>query len=381
MDNAFKSWTARWCARPITCQLASKGPGRVRAQREVRHRAAARRGPEPERRAGAQGRPCSKAVRNDIGHFNGASEAARHGGQRREVDATCSAATAARTASLLRSIRRRPGVPRRRTGSSARPATTRPSIPVTVVDVPSVKFPSGRRARRAGPRQRVREPATAAANRRRPVDAQIATGKYKFLNVALPAGGSDEAGLGRSTSATSTTARRTPGPLAHTGGTQCTSCHDPPAATTPSRSRRLGRPLQVTATPTRTGDPKNIRLVHRRLRRRRQHSESLSAEIDGLAAKLLAAMQAAAALCYDGNTTRTSSRTRTATSSARRRAGVEQRLHRVHAGADEGVVQLPALRARSPARGPTTSTTWRSSSTTASPTWAGNTTTLTRPSR
>ena len=112
------------------------------------------------------------------------------------------------------------------------------------------------------------------------------------------------------------------GALSHVGGTQCTSCHDP------------------VAQPPHLPDHRRLERHLPRLSRRRQRqsdrrsgvihtldydgdgntSEPLAAEIDGLAASTLAAMQAVAAapgaLLRAGRSTLTSSRTRTATRAA-----------------------------------------------------------------
>jgi predicted CXXCH cytochrome family protein len=90
------------------------------------------------------------------------------------------------------------------------------------------------------------------------------------------------------------------GPLVHQGGTQCTSCHDPVG------SHHTFRIADAWATSCQGchadagGDPQKIRLVHTAdYDGEGNATEPLSAEIDGLAARLLAAMQAVAALCYD----------------------------------------------------------------------------------
>src|SRR4029079_8369596 len=89
MDNAFKSWTARLVRATYNVQLASKDPGafahNAKYVIELLHDAA------QNLNAGLVAKvDMSKAVRHDLGHVNGASEAARHWDSGEMVDATCS---------------------------------------------------------------------------------------------------------------------------------------------------------------------------------------------------------------------------------------------------------------------------------------------------
>jgi len=92
------------------------------------------------------------------------------------------------------------------------------------------------------------------------------------------------------------------GPLAHTGGTQCTSCHSPSAS---HHTFQIADAWDATCRGCHAdagGDPRKIRLTHAAdYDGDANVAESLAAEIEGLAGRLLAAMQAAApapGLCY-----------------------------------------------------------------------------------
>ena len=78
-----------WCGPAYNFQLASKDPGafahNAKYVIELLHDAVA------DVNTGLVAKvDLSKAVRNDVGHFNGASEAARHWDSGEQVDATCS---------------------------------------------------------------------------------------------------------------------------------------------------------------------------------------------------------------------------------------------------------------------------------------------------
>jgi predicted CXXCH cytochrome family protein len=192
-------------------------------------------------------------------------------------------------------------VPETANGLECQTCHDSPVAPVTVLDVPSVKFPSGVVRDEPG-HDNLCETCHRGREAKATVDAQIATGKYKFLNVHYLAAGATK--LGSATHVGYEYDGKTyAGPLAHTGGTQCTSCHDPAGShhTFQIEDAWGGRCINCHADAN--GDPNNIRLVHTAdYDGDGNTTESLSDEIDGLAARLMGAMQAAAQLCYDGGT-------------------------------------------------------------------------------
>jgi predicted CXXCH cytochrome family protein len=137
------------------------------------------------------------------------------------------------------------------------------------------------------------------------LDAQIATEQFRFVNVHyLPAAGTKlgaEAAIGYEYEG-----RVYAAALTHMGGAQCTSCHDPImsqhsftiADTWDSRCNVCHADAN--------GNPENVRLVHLAdYDGDADVSESLRAEVDGMAAALLVAMRNAAGasgLCYEPST-------------------------------------------------------------------------------
>ena len=156
--------------------------------------------------------------------------------------------------------------------------------PVTVLDVPSVKFPSGVVRDEPG-HDNLCETCHRGREAKATVDAQIATGKYKFMNVHyLPAGATK---LGAAVHVGYEYDGKTyAGPLAHTGGAQCTSCHDPAGSHHTFQITDAWDGRCKTCHADANGDPKNIRLRHLAdYDGDGNTSEALAAEIDGLAAK------------------------------------------------------------------------------------------------
>jgi len=299
--NGFKSWTARLVRATYNFQLASKDPGafahNAKYVIELLHDSA------QNLNAGLVAKTdLTKAVRNDIGHFNGASEAARHWDSGEQVDATCSGCHGGQEGYRFY-VQYGVGhvVPETPNGLECQTCHESVVDPVTVLDVPSVKFPSGVVRDEPG-HDNLCETCHRGREAKATVDAQIATGKYKFLNVHyLPAGATK---LGSAVHVGYEYDGKTyAGPLAHTGGTQCTSCHDPGGSHHTFQIEDAWGSRCKNCHADANGDPKAIRLRHLvDYDGDGNSAEPLAAEIDGLAARLLAAMQGAAALCYDGNT-------------------------------------------------------------------------------
>jgi predicted CXXCH cytochrome family protein len=134
------------------------------------------------------------------------------------------------------------------------------------------------------------------------LDAQIATGQFRFVNVHyLPAAGTklgSAAAIGYEYEA-----RAYAGPLAHMGGAQCTSCHDPIASQHSFSIADTWDTRCKVCHADANGDPENVRLVHLAdYDGDTVVSESLRAELDGMAGNLLVAMRTAAGpggLCYE----------------------------------------------------------------------------------
>ena len=205
------------------------------------------------------------------------------------------------------------------------------------------------------------------------VDAAIAAGKPAFKNVhylpaaAVKLGSAAHVGYEYD-------GKTYVGPLSHVGGTQCTSCHNPAGSHHTFQVAdgwdRTCRGCHADA----NGDPKKIRLIRTvDYDGDGNTAETLAAEIDGIAAATLAAMQAVApapGLCY---APRDVSLLLQGHATATRAAAPPSRCRRT--ASRRGPPGCPRRRstiscpAPSPARGRTTSTTWPSSSTTARRIW------------
>ena len=366
-------------ARHLQLPAGQQRPGRLRPQRQVRHRAArTTRPPTSTRALIGEGRP-----EQGDPHRRRPLQRRRRGGSAtgtaaRVVPATCSVVPRRRAGlPLRRPVRRRAGGGGdRRTASSAAPATTARATDFTsIIAVPSVTFPSRRHARRARARQRLRElpPGPRLEGGRRRGDRGRQVRRSWTCTTCRPARSSSAR---RSTSATSTPARPTSGALSHIGGTQCTSCHDPVEQPPHLRDQgRLERPAAASATPTPTATRKNIRVIHTaRLRRRRQHDRAAGRRDRRAGGATLAAMQAAApapGLCYTPDVyPLLLQRHQRRQELRRRRGGRVQRLQGLDARAHEGGVQLPALPERPGRLGAQLRLHGRSSSTTARRIWA-----------
>jgi predicted CXXCH cytochrome family protein len=299
--NAFKGWTARLLRATYNFQMASKDPGAFAHNakyiiellfdsiQDVNTKLVAKI-------------DMSRAVRTDFGHFNGASEAARHWDSAEQVDATCSACHSGQEGFRFY-VQYGVGkvVPETANGLECGTCHDAPGIDFSLIaSVPSVTFPSGVKRQEPG-HDNLCESCHRGRESKSTVDAQIATGTYKFMNVHyLPAGATK---LGSAAHVGYEYDGKTyAGPLAHMGGAQCTSCHDP------ENSHHTFQIVDAWDGTCRIchadadGDPKNIRVVHTAdYDGDGDSKEPLAAEIDGLAARLLAAMQVLATapgLCY-----------------------------------------------------------------------------------
>jgi len=244
----------------------------------------------------------SRAIRSDVGHFNGASEAARHWDSGEQVDASCSGCHGGQEGFRF-FVKYGVGevVPETANGLACGTCHDKPGTDFkAIAQVASVTFPSGVTRKEPG-NDNLCETCHRGRESKATVDAQLATGKAKFMNVHyLPAGAVK---LGSAVHVGYEYDGKTyAGPLTHTGGTQCTSCHDP------NGSHHTFQITDSWGTTCRSchadadGDPKKIRMTHTRdYDGDGNVTESLAAEIDGLAARVLVAMQAVAAapgICY-----------------------------------------------------------------------------------
>jgi hypothetical protein len=301
-SNAFASWTARLLRATYNFQMASKDPGAFAHNAkyiiELLYDSVT-----DVNTALAAKVDMTKATRTDVGHFDGASEAARHWDQNEQVDATCSSCHGGQDGFRFY-VQFGTGKVVQETANGLECGTChdKPGVDFTAIAmVPSVTFPSGVVRNEPG-FDNVCETCHRGREAKATVDAAIAAGKPTFKNVHyLPAGAVK---LGSAVHVGYEYDGKTyVGALSHVGGTQCTSCHDPEAShhtfdIAVAWDSGTCRVCHADA----NGDPKKIRLIHTLdYDGDGNTGEPLAAEIDGLAAATLAAMQAVApapGLCY-----------------------------------------------------------------------------------
>lgn len=299
--NAFKSWTARLVRATYNFQMASKDPGAF--AHNAKYIIELLYDSVQDVNAGLVVKvDMSKAVRTDFGHFDGTSEAARHWDSGEQVDATCSSCHGGQQGFRF-FVQYGVGqvVPETANGLECQTCHDSVTQPVSIVQVPSVKFPSG--VVRSEPGfDNVCETCHRGRESKATVDAQIATGKFKFLNVHYLAAGATK--LGSAVHVGYEYDGKTyAGPLVHQGGTQCASCHDPKGSNHTFLIADSWATRCVSCHADADGDPNKIRMVHAAdYDGDGNTTEPLAAEITGLAAKLMTAMQVGAPLCYDPDT-------------------------------------------------------------------------------
>jgi predicted CXXCH cytochrome family protein len=306
-SNAFKSWTARLLRATYNFQLAVKDPGAFAHNAKYIFELL-NDSITDVNQALVVKVDLSKAVRTDTGHFNGASEAARHWDSNEQVDASCSSCHGGQEGFRF-AVQYGVGKVVTETANGLECGTCHDKLDGTsgsinasfdVAMVPSVTFPSGIVRKEPG-HDNLCENCHRGREAKVTVDARIATGKLGFVNVHyLPAGATK---LGTAVQVGYEYPNQTyAGPLAHMGGTQCTSCHDPKGSHHTFQIADAWDGTCKTCHADADGDPKNIRQVHLGdYDGDGNAQETLAAEIDGLAARVLGAMQSAAAApgpCY-----------------------------------------------------------------------------------
>ncbi len=299
--HAFASWTARLLRATYNFQLASKDPGAFAHNAkyiiELLHDSITDLNGVLVAKV-----DMTRAARSDVGHFNGASEAARHWDANEQVDASCSTCHGGADGFRFY-LQYGVGkvVEETANGLDCSTCHDKPGTDFSAIAaVPSVTFPSGVVRKEAG-YDNLCETCHRGREAKATVDAAIAAGKPAFKNVHyLPAGAvklGAAAHVGYEYDGKSYV-----GPLAHIGGTQCTSCHDPVASHHTFAVADGWDRTCKTCHADANGDPKKIRLVRTLdYDGDGNNAEPLAAEIDGVAASTLAAMQAVApapGLCY-----------------------------------------------------------------------------------
>ena len=302
-ENAYAGWTARMVKATYNYQMATKDPGafahNAKYILELLYDSI-----EDLNFGLAVQLDVSRMVRGDRGHFDGSSEAARHWDEDEVVEASCSRCHSGQDGfRFFIEYGVSTEVPETANGLECGTCHTSFGDEYSVLDVASTLFPSGVALERPGYDNLCGTCHSGRASKAS-IDAQIARGQLRFANVHyLPAAGTlvgSEAAVGYEYDG-----RVYAGPLAHSGGSQCTSCHDPIASQHSFTVEDTWDARCSVCHADANGDPENVRLTHLEdYDGDGNANESLRAEIDGMAEVLLGAMRTAAGapgLCYDAS--------------------------------------------------------------------------------
>lgn len=298
--NGFKSWTARLLRATYNFQLATKDPGAFAHNAKYIFQLLTDSIADLNTSLIVKV-DMARAVRGDVGHFDGAAEAARHWDSGEMVDSTCSSCHGGQEGFRF-AVQYGTGkvVSEPDNGLECGTCHTKLNDTFDVLAVPQVTFPSGVVRKEPG-NDNLCESCHRGRESKATVDAKIASGKLGFVNVHyLPAGATK---LGSAVHVGYEYPGQTyAGPLAHMGGAQCTSCHDPKGSHHTFQIADAWDGTCKTCHADGNGDPKIIRQIHLSdYDGDGNASETLAAELDGLAARVLAAMQGAVAApgpCY-----------------------------------------------------------------------------------
>jgi predicted CXXCH cytochrome family protein len=303
--GAYKSWTPRLTKAAFNYQLASKDPGAF-AHNAKYIMQLLYDSITSLNTALVVKIDMARAVRGDRGHFDGASEAARHWDSEGGVDATCSRCHGGQSgfrffAEHGVSIE----VPETANGlecgtcHTSFEANAKPGL----LPVKGTSFPGGISAMLAG-NDNLCSNCHSGRVGKADIDLAVAKNDLRFLNVHyLPAAATRQGSAAKV--GYEYDGKAYAGPLTHMGGVQCTSCHDPVSSRHTFLIQDAWDLRCRNCHADANGDAGAIRLVHRQdYDGDGLLSEPLLGELTGLGDRLLAAMNAASpgGLCYSEKT-------------------------------------------------------------------------------
>lgn len=246
----------------------------------------------------AVGVDMSEADRNAPGHFNAASEAARHWDADEAVSASCSTCHGGATGyRFYVEFGTSMEVAETNNGMECFTCHENFGTRYDTLAVASTKYPGGLEIAHPGHDNMC---ATCHSGResKATIDAAIAADNLRFLNVHyLPAAGvrnGSDSAVGYQYDG-----KDYAGHLQHASRTQCTGCHEPATSNHTFQIADVWQQTCQTCHNDQSG-PEQVRIVHLAdYDGDGSSSEVLAAELDGLARSLLAAMQTVAPICYD----------------------------------------------------------------------------------
>lgn len=246
----------------------------------------------------------SRLVRNDPGHFNGASTAARNWDTNEEVQASCSRCHGGADGYRF-FVQYGVGKTVPETANGLECSTCHENFePSYDVFTPAkVYLPDNKTITLPGNDNLCANCHIGRASKAT-LDTTIAAGgPLKFVNVHyLPAAGTREGTLAKI--GYEYTGKTYAGRLTHMGGVQCTSCHNPQQSNHTFQVADVWKQRCETCHADATG-PEEIRLTHLAdYDGDGNATESLKAEVDGMAARVLTAMRGVSAngVCYEEHT-------------------------------------------------------------------------------
>lgn len=298
--NGFGSWTPRLLRAAYNYQMASVDPGafahNAKYIMQLLHDSITNLNAAITEKV-----EMTKAVRGDVGHFDGASQAARRWDATEAVEATCSKCHSGSTGFRF-FVEHGVSTEVAETANGLDCATCHTSFgdEYALLAVKQTVFPSGVVAALPG-NDNLCSNCHSGRESKATVDAAIARNERKFLNVHyLPAASvrqGSQAHVGYEYDG-----KTYAGPLTHQGGVQCTSCHDPIASKHTFTVADTWTARCQTCHADANRRPETLRLTHKAdYDGDGNATETLPAELEGMAARLLAAMRAASpGLCYAG---------------------------------------------------------------------------------
>jgi predicted CXXCH cytochrome family protein len=300
--NGYKQWTPRLLKASYNYQMATKDPGafahNAKYLIQLMHDSI-----NALNEALAVKVDMAQAVRQDRGHFNGASTAARRWDADEAVTASCSRCHGG-SEGFRFYAQYGVGLRVQETANGLDCATCHTNFGSTfdVLAVANTTFPSGIVRNEPG-NDNLCSNCHSGRAAKATVDGVIASNNLRFSNVHYaPAAGVK---LGTATKVGYEYSGKTyAGPLTHMGGVQCTSCHDPIASQHSFLIEDAFQERCRTCHADALGNAQNIRMVHLAdYDGDNNTTEALKAELDGLADRLLAAMKATAnpKICYAGS--------------------------------------------------------------------------------
>ena len=306
MTNQFRTWSARLTRAAYNYQVSLKDPGAFAHNAKYMIQALYDSIED-------LGGDVSGLVRNDVGHFNGASEANRHWDSGEGVEASCAQCHSG-SAGFRFYLEFGAGkeILEQANGLDCATCHTSFAPDYDVVAVAGVTFPSGVKSDIGDSFSNMCATCHTGRAAKATVDANIAANKFLFSNIHyLPAAATimgKDAHVGYEFDAKSYA-----GKFAHSGGASCTSCH---SATAGNHSFSVADTFGATGSSCKTCHAAAADLEHIRFG---VHSakdydgdgdktEPLKDELDVFIARTMAALQSYAtaqskpAICYEGHT-------------------------------------------------------------------------------